>query len=64
VISLSSTRFNGCQGRALFDFEPESEHEIPMKAGQTIWIQYRQCEGWLIADVDEETGLVPESYVE
>ncbi|ORZ15655.1 hypothetical protein BCR42DRAFT_415658 [Absidia repens] len=63
-ISLSSSRFNGCQAKALYDFTPETDHEIGMKSGQTIWIQYRQCAGWLIADVDDDTGLIPESYVE
>ncbi|ORZ11099.1 hypothetical protein BCR42DRAFT_421565 [Absidia repens] len=63
-ISLSSSRFNGCQAKALYDFTPETDYEIAMKSGQTIWIQYRQCAGWLIADVDDETGLVPESYIE
>ncbi|KAI8076863.1 uncharacterized protein BX664DRAFT_344126 [Halteromyces radiatus] len=63
-ISLSSSRFNGCQAKALYDFIPETEYEIAMKSGQVIWIQYRQCTGWLIADVGDETGLVPESYIE
>ncbi|KAI8334273.1 hypothetical protein BC941DRAFT_454475 [Chlamydoabsidia padenii] len=63
-ISLSSSRFNGCQAKVLYDFVPETDHEIAMKAGQIIWIQYRQCTGWLIADVDDDTGLVPESYIE
>lgn len=29
-----------------------------------MWVQYRQCPGWLVADVRDETGLVPENYVE
>ncbi|CAO3584737.1 unnamed protein product [Absidia cylindrospora] len=63
-ISLSSSRFNGCHAKVLYDFTPETDHEVGMKSGQTIWIQYRQCTGWLIADVDDDTGLIPESYVE
>ncbi|SAM02212.1 hypothetical protein [Absidia glauca] len=63
-ISLSSSRFNGCQAKVLYDFTPETDHEIAMTAGQIIWIQYRQCAGWLIADVDDDTGLVPEAYIE
>ncbi|CAO3666313.1 unnamed protein product [Rhizopus stolonifer] len=63
-ISLSSPDFTGRDARAMFDFVPETENEIEMKAGQLIWVQYRQCPGWLIADVEDQTGLVPESYVE
>ncbi|KAG1321517.1 hypothetical protein G6F62_010781 [Rhizopus arrhizus] len=64
MISLSSPDFNGRDARALFDFIPETEYEIGFKAGQLIWVQYRECPGWLIADVQDQTGLVPESYVE
>ncbi|KAI8984145.1 hypothetical protein BDF20DRAFT_954139 [Mycotypha africana] len=63
-ISLSSPDFNGRDARALYDFVPETEYEVPLKAGQLIWVQYRQCPGWLVADVEDETGLVPEFYVE
>ncbi|KAI7906846.1 uncharacterized protein BX663DRAFT_493988 [Cokeromyces recurvatus] len=64
TISLSSPDFTGRDARALFDFKPETEYEVELKAGQSIWVQYRQCPGWLIADVQDETGLIPESYVE
>ncbi|CEP11145.1 hypothetical protein [Parasitella parasitica] len=64
ALSLSSPDFNGRDARALFDFSPETEYEIGLKAGQSVWVQYRQCPGWLIADVQDETGLIPESYVE
>ncbi|KAK4512782.1 uncharacterized protein ATC70_003488 [Mucor velutinosus] len=64
AVSLSSPDFNGRDARALFDFSPETEYEIALKAGQCVWVQYRQCPGWLIADVQDETGLIPESYVE
>ncbi|KAL9543126.1 hypothetical protein MBANPS3_008273 [Mucor bainieri] len=64
IVSLSSPDFNGRDARALFDFSPETEYEIALKAGQCVWVQYRQCPGWLIADVQDETGLIPESYVE
>ncbi|KAG0189777.1 Inorganic pyrophosphatase [Apophysomyces sp. BC1034] len=63
-LSLSSPDFTGRQARAIYDFAPETEYEIGMKTGQLVWVQYRQCPGWLIADVEDETGLIPESYVE
>lgn len=43
TISLSSPDFNGRDARALFDFSPETEYEIGLTAGQSIWVQYRQC---------------------
>ncbi|KAG0171188.1 HOG (high osmolarity glycerol) pathway protein [Apophysomyces sp. BC1034] len=64
VVSLSCSEFNGQHARVLYDFVPETEYEIALKAGDFIWVQYRQCPGWLIADVCDETGLIPESYVE
>lgn len=42
-VSLSSSEFTGRHGRALYDFSPETEYEIGMKAGQLVWVQYRQC---------------------
>ncbi|KAL1934879.1 hypothetical protein VTP01DRAFT_7061 [Rhizomucor pusillus] len=63
-VSLSSSEFTGRHARALYDFSPETEYEVSMKAGDIVWVQYRQCPGWLIADVQDETGLIPESYVE
>ncbi|KAJ2955769.1 hypothetical protein NQZ79_g8275 [Umbelopsis isabellina] len=63
-ISLSSSEFTGRQAKALYDFEPETESEIAMRAGDIVWVQYRQCEGWLVADVEDETGLIPEDFVE
>ncbi|KAI9313250.1 hypothetical protein BX666DRAFT_2020740 [Dichotomocladium elegans] len=64
MVSLSSSEFTGRQARALYDFVPETEYEIGMNEGDVVWVQYRQCPGWLIADVHYETGLIPESYVE
>ncbi|KAG2229993.1 hypothetical protein INT48_007811 [Thamnidium elegans] len=64
TISLSSPDFNGRDARALFDFTPETEYELPLKQGQLLWVQYRQCPGWLVADVQDETGLIPETYIE
>lgn len=43
-ISLSSSEFTGRQAKALYDFEPETESEIAMRAGDMVWVQYRQCE--------------------
>lgn len=42
-ISLSSSEFTGRHARALYDFVPETEYEIGMKAGEVVWVQYRQC---------------------
>lgn len=50
---------------ALFDFEQENENELPLIEGQVIWVSYRQCQGWLVAQdpSTHEIGLVPEEYV-
>ena len=49
-MSLSSPDFNGRDARVLFDFSPETEYEIELKAGQIIWVQYRQCPVSLFAE--------------
>lgn len=51
---------------ALFDFNPENDNEVPLVAGQIIWISYRHGQGWLVAKDPQtgENGLVPEEYVE
>ncbi|KAI9018703.1 SH3 domain-containing protein, partial [Phycomyces nitens] len=64
IISMVSARFRGCYARALYDFCPETEYETSMKKGEVVWIQHRQCRGWLVADVNGQSGLIPESYVE
>lgn len=43
-VSLSSSEFTGRQAKALYDFEPETESECAMRAGDIIWVQYRQCQ--------------------
>ncbi|CAG8532618.1 16235_t:CDS:2 [Acaulospora colombiana] len=49
--------------RALYDFRAENPSELSFQEGDILLIQDRQCAGWLIADLGEETGLVPENYV-
>lgn len=49
---------------ALFDFTPENGNEVPLVAGQVVYITYRNGEGWLVAEDDNGSGLVPEEYVE
>jgi len=50
---------------ALYDFQRESENELPLVEGQIILISYRHGEGWLVAEdpKTQESGLVPEAYV-
>jgi hypothetical protein len=43
-ISLSSSEFTGRQAKALYDFVPESESECALRSGDTVWVQYRQCQ--------------------
>ncbi|RHZ89206.1 hypothetical protein Glove_18g124 [Diversispora epigaea] len=51
------------KARALYDFQAENESELSFQEGDILLIQCRQCDGWLLADLGDETGLVPESYV-
>ncbi|KAH7588468.1 SH3 domain [Nakaseomyces glabratus] len=50
---------------ALYDFEPENDNELGLKEGDVIFISYRHCQGWLVAqnDTQTKTGLVPEEFV-
>ncbi|KAI8990069.1 hypothetical protein BDB01DRAFT_717723 [Pilobolus umbonatus] len=64
ILSLSSPEFHGSSAHALYDFIPETEYELGMKAGDIVWVQYRQSPGWLVADIHDQTGLIPETYVE
>lgn len=56
--------------QALFDFEPELETEMVMKAGDIVTVFARKCAGWVQAgrifdgEITGEGGLVPENYLQ
>ncbi|KAL1915494.1 uncharacterized protein VTP21DRAFT_6618 [Calcarisporiella thermophila] len=66
VSLVSEDSFCGQYARALYDFEAEFPQELGFCAGDILFIQYRQGEGWFVADHCDsgETGLVPENYVD
>ncbi len=41
----------------------DNQNELSFQEGDILLIQYRQCEGWLFAELDEKTGLIPENYI-
>ncbi|KAI9140159.1 Sh3 domain of Nbp2, partial [Paraphysoderma sedebokerense] len=49
--------------RALYDFDAENPSELSFAEGDIISIQYRQYPGWLMAELNGKSGLVPENYV-
>ncbi|CAG8521679.1 14725_t:CDS:2, partial [Funneliformis caledonium] len=51
------------RARALYDFVAENQNELSFQEGDILLILYRQCEGWLFAELDEKTGLIPDNYI-
>ncbi|RIA95659.1 hypothetical protein C1645_756964 [Glomus cerebriforme] len=51
------------RARALYDFTAENSSELSFQEGDILLVQNRQYDGWLMASLGEETGLVPENYV-
>ncbi|CAI2181664.1 685_t:CDS:2 [Funneliformis geosporum] len=49
--------------RALYDFVAENQNELSFQEGDILLIRYRQCEGWLFAELGEKTGLIPDNYI-
>ncbi|CAG8638401.1 9853_t:CDS:2, partial [Acaulospora morrowiae] len=58
-----TNEYTNRRARALYDFQAENPTELSFQEGDILLIQDRQCAGWLIADLGDETGLVPENYV-
>ncbi|RWS27934.1 peroxisome biogenesis factor 13-like isoform X2 [Leptotrombidium deliense] len=52
---------------AIYDFETDSSKEVPFRAGQRIVIAPKNLQprvrGWLLACVDNKTGLIPNNYI-
>ncbi|KAG9285990.1 hypothetical protein G9A89_022666 [Geosiphon pyriformis] len=63
AIDEEDDEFTDRRARALYDFQGENESELSFSEGDILLIRSRRCAGWLVADLGEETGLVPENYV-
>jgi len=52
-------------GRALFDFRPDDQVEVELRAGDLIQVfPHIACaDGWIVVTNQGQTGLVPASYV-
>ncbi|KAJ2507760.1 DNA-directed DNA polymerase delta, partial [Coemansia sp. RSA 2052] len=52
------------KARALYDFEAENPTELAFAENDTLYITYKQCDGWLVGYKGNQVGLIPENYVE
>lgn len=50
--------------RALFDFPPESEHELELKVGDQVEVLREEGEWWFGSLPDGRQGYFPYNYVE
>eukprot|EP01127_Copromyxa_protea_P006298 TRINITY_DN160_c0_g1_i1.p1 TRINITY_DN160_c0_g1~~TRINITY_DN160_c0_g1_i1.p1 ORF type:complete len:166 (-),score=56.05 TRINITY_DN160_c0_g1_i1:79-576(-) len=50
--------------KALFDFPPESEHELELKEGDKVEVQREEGEWWFGVKEDGRQGYFPYNYVE
>ncbi|CAG8577799.1 22691_t:CDS:2 [Cetraspora pellucida] len=51
------------RARALYDFPAGDADELSFKEGDILIIKQRSGVGWLSAELNDKTGLVPENYV-
>ncbi|KAJ2161567.1 HOG (high osmolarity glycerol) pathway protein [Coemansia sp. RSA 552] len=51
------------KARALYDFVAENPTELAFSEDDTLYITYKQCDGWLVGYKDNQVGLIPENYV-
>ena len=49
---------------ALYDFEAENPSELSFKEGDTLTIKNQPYEGWFMAELRGESGLIPENYIQ
>ncbi|GES82128.1 SH3 domain-containing protein [Rhizophagus clarus] len=51
------------RARALYDFPAENSSELSFQEGDILFVQCQKYEGWFMANLGEETGLIPVNYV-
>ncbi|PIA17337.1 hypothetical protein COEREDRAFT_80665 [Coemansia reversa NRRL 1564] len=52
------------EAKALYDFEAKDATELPFSENDTLYITYKQCDGWLVGYKGNQVGLIPENYVQ
>ncbi|CAJ0634708.1 7912_t:CDS:2 [Entrophospora sp. SA101] len=67
-VNINKPKLNGGSNQdskacALYDFLAENTSELSFKEGDILTINYQQCVGWLVAELDGKVGLIPENYV-
>lgn len=50
--------------KAIYDFEPDKDDEIPLKEGESVVILGQEDAGWLKIKKGSLEGIVPESYID
>lgn len=49
--------------KALYDFDPEQEQELPFKEGDVIELKNQVDDNWFEGTVNGKTGMFPIAYV-
>jgi len=52
-----------CQARALYDYEATNDTELSFTEGDILTITERDDSGWWFAELNGQTGFVPNNYV-
>jgi hypothetical protein len=52
-----------CQARALYDYEATNDTELSFAEGDILTITERDDSGWWFAELNGQTGFVPNNYV-
>ncbi len=55
---------NTKQAVALYDFEAENPSELSFKEGDLLTIKNQPYDGWFMAELRGESGLIPENYIQ
>ncbi|CAG8746674.1 2468_t:CDS:1, partial [Racocetra fulgida] len=50
------------RARALYKFQAGDVDELSFEEGDILIIKQRLGDGWLLAELNDKTGLVPENY--
>lgn len=49
--------------RCLYDFEATEECELSFKKNDLLYIKNKLYPGWLLGELNNQEGMVPESYL-
>ncbi|CAJ0904272.1 11463_t:CDS:2 [Entrophospora sp. SA101] len=52
IVSHNDGKYKNKKARALYDFLAENTSELSFQEGDILTINYQQCVGWLVAELD------------